>query len=380
MILKRFCVFFSLLTCVQLIWGQTTPRTEARKYSNEFLKIGVGARAFGMGNTMVAAADDVLAGYWNPAGLVSSNATLQPEVSLMYASYFANIGTYNYGGFSIPTDSLGNRRFGISLIRLGVDDIPNTLDLVTNGNIDFNKVRSFSTSDFAALFSYAWKPQFAGGKLGFGTNFKLIYRGVGRFANAWGFGVDVAARYESKNLRAGVVLTDATETYNMWTFNTETFKEGFINTGNEIPQNSVEKTRPTLRLGIAYNIPLGAKLKLLAALDNDTYFDGRKNTAFADKGFLTAINPRAGFELGYLNKNGLPLAFLRFGAYNLQKSANTNGEEVVSVFPTAGVGFVIKNFTVDYALSNIGNFSQNLYSHVVSLKFYIPQRKVEVGN
>lgn len=39
------------------------------KYSNEFLNIGVGSRAFGMSQSVVASANDVTAAYWNPAGL-----------------------------------------------------------------------------------------------------------------------------------------------------------------------------------------------------------------------------------------------------------------------------------------------------------------------
>ena len=41
----------------------------ADKYAGEFLKLGVGARALGMGGAFVGLADDASAGYWNPAGL-----------------------------------------------------------------------------------------------------------------------------------------------------------------------------------------------------------------------------------------------------------------------------------------------------------------------
>ena len=41
-----------------------------RKYSNEFLNIGVDASALGMSNAVVASSNDVNSGYWNPAGLV----------------------------------------------------------------------------------------------------------------------------------------------------------------------------------------------------------------------------------------------------------------------------------------------------------------------
>ena len=50
---------------VLVIQAQTT-----RKYSNEFLNIGVDAAALGMSNAVVAHSGDVNSGYWNPAGLV----------------------------------------------------------------------------------------------------------------------------------------------------------------------------------------------------------------------------------------------------------------------------------------------------------------------
>ncbi|MBK7956908.1 MAG: hypothetical protein IPK03_01615 [Bacteroidetes bacterium] len=45
-----------------------------RKYSNEFMKIGVGARGIGLGNTAVAAIDDITACHYNPAGLTQLNS------------------------------------------------------------------------------------------------------------------------------------------------------------------------------------------------------------------------------------------------------------------------------------------------------------------
>ncbi|MCI4669929.1 MAG: UPF0164 family protein [Bacteroidia bacterium] len=340
------------------------------KYSNEFLKIGVGARAFGMGNALTAAADDVTAGYWNPAGLANSKSLQYPEVAAMHASYFANIGNYNYVGFTMPVDSQGDRRFGVSFIHLGIDDIPNTLRLVDpDGTINYDKVESFSATDLAALFSYAWKIKKVKG-LSAGTNVKIVYHAFGRFANSWGLGLDLGMRYELGGFAAGLSLTDATNTINAWTFNTATFRDAFILTGNSIVENKIEYTRPALRLGLAYKLNLGDKFTGLLSVDNNLFFDGARFDAILSGGDVS-FDPRAGIEIAYKNELGREVAFLRGGVYNIQNAFDNEGQAVTTLFPTAGVGLVIKNFTLDYALANIGNLSENLHSHVVSLKFHI---------
>ena len=64
-----------------------------RKYSNEFLNIGAGARGLAMGSAQVASVSDGSSGYWNPAGLM--NVRDQPQLNLMHAEYFAGIGKYD---------------------------------------------------------------------------------------------------------------------------------------------------------------------------------------------------------------------------------------------------------------------------------------------
>ncbi|MEM7656805.1 MAG: hypothetical protein AAF399_11800 [Bacteroidota bacterium] len=373
---KRFvvvcltCFLISGMLFAQSTSGDAGIGSNAPKFSNEFLKIGVGARAFGMGNTQVAVATDVTAGYWNPAGLAAREDLLYPEVSLMHASYFANIASYNYGGFAMPVDSAGTRRFGATIIRMGIDDIPNTLNLIRpDGSIDYSEVTSFSVTNLAALFSYAWRPEMIEG-LSLGTNVKIIYRGAGRFTNAWGFGLDLGAHYKKKNFQAGLVVLDATNTFNAWTFNTETFEDDFLKTGNEVPRYSVELTRPSARLGLAYDIPLARRLKLLVSIDNEISFDGNRSSALIAGGGVS-VEPRGGLELAYLNQNYRKVAFLRGGVYNIQNITDLDGQETTGAFPTAGVGIVLRNFQIDYALANIGNLAENLHSHIVSLSFHI---------
>ncbi|MEM9984194.1 MAG: hypothetical protein AAF804_03795, partial [Bacteroidota bacterium] len=291
--------------------------TLAPQFSNEFLKIGVSARAFGMGNAQVAVAEDVSGGYWNPAALAHRDALYYPEVSLMHASYFANIASYNYAGFSMPTDSAGDRRFGATIIRFGVDDIPNTLQLIEpDGSINYDRVQSFSVTDFAAILSYAWRTKFLEG-LSLGVNAKIIYRGFGNFGNGWGFGLDFAAHYQKGPFRTGLVLMDATNTFNAYTYNSETFGEAFVNTGNPVAETSLEITRPTIRWGVAYDFRVAQKLSLLSTVDLDVFTDGARPYALV-KGGAFSLDPKVGIELAYLNSQYRKVAFLRMGAYNIQ--------------------------------------------------------------
>src|SRR4026209_1923528 len=73
-----------------------------RKYSNEFLNIGAGARGLSMGSAQVASVNDGTAGYWNPAGLVGVKN--DPQINLMHAEYFAGIGKYDYASVAFPAE------------------------------------------------------------------------------------------------------------------------------------------------------------------------------------------------------------------------------------------------------------------------------------
>jgi hypothetical protein len=358
----RIRYWFCLLLCLVTVDASAQ---SVRKYSNEFLKIGVGARAAAMGNAMTGIVDDATAGYWNPGGLaLAPNA---PEVAAMHSEYFAGIAKYDYIGFTMPIG--GNRRFGASVIRLGVDDIPNTLNLVDpNGNIDFGRVETFSVADLAVVMSVAQHTEWLGG-LDVGANFKVINRNVGKFANAWGFGLDAGARWSRGPIQAGLMLADVTSTFNAWSYNTETFEQTFVETGNIIPENSLEITLPSARIGGGYTFMKDKVVEVLVSLDNDFHFDGKRNV-IANLGPVS-LDPHMGVEVGYKK-----LAYLRGGFKNLQQTLNAKGNEVYSVFPSIGAGIRLKNFTVDYSLSNVGNFSSTLYSHVFSLKYTFNKARI----
>ena len=161
---KNITIIFLLLTIS--VSAQTV-----RKYSNEFLNIGVDAAALGQSNAVVASTNDVNSGYWNPAGLVHLEDN---QVSIMHASYFANIANFDYVAFAKPLDD--KSAIGLSVIRFGVDDILNTTQLIdAEGNIDFNRISLFSTADWAVTFSYARKLPLDGLNIGANAKICLLY-------------------------------------------------------------------------------------------------------------------------------------------------------------------------------------------------------------
>ena len=142
----------NLLLCIGLIsilssYGQNL---NAPKYSNEFLNIGIGARALAMSNSVITSTDDVTAGYWNPAGLTQIDQDLQ--IGLMHAEYFAGIAKYDYGSISKNIDK--NSAASFSFIRFGVDNIPNTTELIdAQGNVNYDRISYFTAADMAFLMS-----------------------------------------------------------------------------------------------------------------------------------------------------------------------------------------------------------------------------------
>lgn len=342
-----------------------TLQAQFRKYSNEFLNIGAGARGLAMGGAQVASVQDGTAGYWNTAGLVGIRDF--PSVQAMHAEYFAGIGKYDYLSLAVPLH--GQKRvLGLSLLRFAVDDIPNTLFLVEpDGSVNYNNIRTFSSADYAVLLSYAQRVKDEEDEgLSFGGNVKIIHRSVGSFAKAWGFGLDAGVQYRVNKWRFGVSARDISTTFNAWSFTfTEREKEVLYLTNNDIPVKSTEMTAPRLILGGARIFELSSKFSLLAEANLDLTFDGQRNTVISSKAIN--VDPRIGIEASYQNN-----IFLRAGVSNFQKAladGDTLNQKKVWIYqPAVGAGFRIKNVMIDYAFTNLANQSNPLYTHVFSLR------------
>lgn len=339
----------------------------SQKYSNEFLTIGVGARSHGMGGAQVAHNQDITAGFWNPAGLAGIESPMQ--IGAMHAEWFAGIAQYDYLSFGKSLNRDKGSYLGLSVIRLGVDDIPYTINLVnTDGTVNYDNLSSFSAADYAIMGSYAQKMKIPG--LTVGASAKIVHRVVGKIGKSWGFGTDIGAQYSRGNLRFGFMAKDITTTFNAWSFNlTDREKAVFDSTKNEIPTNSLEITRPRFIPGMSWVKRFGEKYTLLSALDLEISTDGQRNVLVSSKAFN--LEPRIGFELDYKR-----LVQIRAGISNFQKVKSDFDleKEKLTLQPNFGLGLKLGKVQLDYALTDVGNISQSLYSHIFSMRIDLKNR------
>lgn len=369
--MKKNILILSLVLGIPLsVLGQS------RIYVNEYLNIGVGARALSMAGANTASSDDVYSGYWNPAGLV--NVSSDFDAGLMHAEYFAGIFKYDYGALAMPLKD-SNRVLALSFIRFATDNIPYTIDYVQpDGSFDDSQLKGFSAGDYALYFSYAQKvpvlkshPEWVTTA---GVNAKVLYRNVGSMANAWGFGLDAGLQMRYKSWRFGLMMKDVTTTYTAWSFHlTDKEKQIFDATGNEIPIKSYEVMLPRFNFGIAHSF-LNEKspFQLMAELGFDLTTDGKRSTIVATNSF--SIDPKLGLEASYKN-----VIFLRAGVGNfytaLDNSDTTNKSKYTVFQPSVGVGFKIKSLSVDYAFTSLQMQDNPLMSHIISLHINIDRAK-----
>lgn len=332
-----------------------------RKYSNEFLNIGAGARGIAMGGAVISSQNDVYAPMWNPAGLLGVDKDWQ--AAAMHAEYFESIAKYDYIAFAKPLLS-SDGVFAVSIVRLGVDNILNTTQMIDpEGNIDYDKITKFSQADYAALISYAFHP---GGdhRIDAGVNAKLVYRNVGKFANAFGFGFDVGGIYHADSgWNYGVMVRDLTTTVNFW--NVDQKELSAVVNGEEFnpaPKDKMELTMPKLNAGVSKNFELTPRIGLLPEAGLNIEF--AKTAALISTDFAS-ITPYAGAELQYDD-----LIFVRLGVNRFQTITDIeNLKRKVSFQPSAGVGIKYRGLTLDYAISNSGLGGSNYFSNFFSLKF-----------
>lgn len=315
--------------CVALLAAATSAHAQD-KYAGEFLKLGVGARALGMGGAFVSVADDASAIYWNPAGLTFLQ---RGQVLGMHAEQFGGEVGHDFLSVAYPLQGAGAAGAGIVGVgwdRVAVDDIEVTTDGLLdygqdgvpdtgdpgegNGAYDFgeqfdpDKFVMRSNVNQAFFFTYARE---IGSRLSLGGTIKLLRLDlVG--TKATGVGAEIGVIYRaSRELTLGLLAQDLTTTRISW------------DTGHR------ETVRPSFTIGSYYARSVGGLGVIAGALDVAMTTDGREAASqFASGTFGGDV--RGGLEYWYKSR-----VALRAGvdAGNL----------------AAGTGIRYRSFGVDYA-------------------------------
>lgn len=162
----------------------------------QFLKIGVGARALGMGSAQVGVTGDISAIYWNPAGL--SRMNVSSELTFNHANWLADVD-YDFAAGMMPIGELGT--FALSVISLRVPE-----DIVTTVDNPDGDGRRWDANSLAFGLSYARNLT---DRFSIGLNMKYVHESIWS-EGASGFAIDIGTLYltEIPGLSIGAAISN----------------------------------------------------------------------------------------------------------------------------------------------------------------------------
>lgn len=330
---RRIFIVVALLLAVAPSFGG--------KYVAEFLEVGIGVRAAGIGGAYVAAGEDASAFWWNPACVAWDNV---PQLYMMHSAMYDNM--YQLDALAYK-DKLWNTYLAASFLRMGTDQIPFTREdgfydygpdgIPGTGDpgegngiwdpgepVDATAIDMRSEGDYAIIAGAAFPIT---ENIAWGLSGKVIHQNIGGYTN-FGFGADVGIRFRaSGRLTLGLSVLDVTGTHLTWS------------TGYS------ESKLPSMRIGAAYTLPLrkDGAISLLTTGDLEMRFEGASEAAVLSIDPIS-IDPHLGMEISLWHH-----FFPRIGMDRTEF--------------TTGAGLKISRFALDYAfvMSSID------YVHRVSL-------------
>ncbi|MEW5693058.1 MAG: PorV/PorQ family protein [Candidatus Hydrogenedentota bacterium] len=303
----RFLFIIFILTLFFTHTAFADISSQAGRAAAPFLKISLGARPTGLGESFVAISDDVDAINWNPAGLAYLK---YPQLSTSHIEFFQDIN-FEAINYAHPVKNIGVTGIGFILMYMP----PITKTILTQNKSDVIEVGTFIVRDMALSLSLA---RSLTDNLSMGTSLKLVQQRIDVATNN-GILFDVGLLYKNKSRRFSIGA------------NLQNFGEF-----------EIDRAPITLRLGTAYYI---IPYKLLIAAGSNIFFDNNPVYSVGiEYNVATALTLRAGYNYKYKSKSD---------------------RLILNEF-TAGAGFRYENFYLDYAYVPYGVLGD---SHRLSAKF-----------
>ena len=264
----------------------------------DFLKIGVGERAVGMGGAFSSIADNATAIYWNPAGL---SQLTKRELSGMKLDYLLDIDG-GYLSYAHPVSKIGV--FGFHTSFLTCSDV--------RRDENATRLDEFTNEQKSFTLSYS---RWMNSRLSLGVNLKGIYSRYDT-DSASGIGIDIGGLYKTPlyGLNVGIVVQ---------------------NIGTGLKYTAAEETMPlTVKIGTSYGF---FNRNLLLAVDADNFIDSSPNLKIGTEYMIIPFaNIQISARLGY----GTP--------------ANSSLSAITGV--STGFGLSYKDYAFDYASVPYGEF------------------------
>lgn len=261
-----------------------------------FLKIGIGARALGMGGAFTAIADDATATYWNPAGLVKMEGA---EATVSYIKYMAGINS----GFLAFAKPMGAKsQLGLSINSFYVGGLTRTDENNTELG-EFGSLMLVPTVAYATSLTENFSA---------GLAVKLIYHSIDTF-NSYGIALDAGGNYMPSEAPYSFALV-------------------IQNLGQQLTAFVEEKDLPpiTVKVGGAYRHKEAPFLVGLdvgkSIIDSDIFFS---------LGAEYWVNEMLG---------------LRFGYYSLGRDLHSGSDADILGGLSFGLGLEWSKYDFDYAL------------------------------
>lgn len=197
--MKKY-IFHSVLLGA-LLFAQDV--TKVGTTSANFLKIGAGSRAIGMGGAFVALANDASAMYWNPGGAAQLS---QSELLVNHTNWVADI-RFTYVGFIAPLPRIGT--IGINLTAMTMDPME-----VTRYGQEHGTGETFKAGSYALGFVYAKQLT---DRFSIGANAKYITEVISQ-SSSGGFALDIGTLYKTpfKGIRFGSSISNFGQKLNIW--------------------------------------------------------------------------------------------------------------------------------------------------------------------